>query len=386
MKLAVFVLSLAASSGAVAQESPAQSASLSAEGGGPRSKFIDPQDGKFDASAFLASAYGFLPIGSIITDPAVGYGAALGLIFLDPQQDSRTGKPLRPNIAAAGAFATENGSWGGLAGHSGIWRDGTIKTLAGAFYASLNLEFFGTGDTALDNPLSYNLVARGVVTQADWKFSDWPFLAGLRYVYSDVTTDFDLGNVVPGIDPREYEQRVSGLTPVLTFDTRDNIFTPTLGLYAEAAVAVFDHALGSDSDFQLATLMGIWYRPLTPELTLGARADVAASFGDTPFYLLPYVQLRGIQSLQLQGRNLAQAELELRWQRWGRYSLVAFAGAGAVWRDFDEFDTDRSTATGGVGLRYLLARLFGLHAGFDVAFGPDDPIFYIQVGSAWFRP
>ncbi len=261
-----------------------------------------------------------------------------------------------------------------------------MKTLAGAFYASLNLEFFGANGAGLNTPLSYNLLARGVVTQADWKFSERPYWAGLRYVYADVTTEFDLGDIVPGIDPRDFEQRVSGLTPVLSYDTRDNIFTPTRGLYAEGNVAVFDDALGSDSDFQLATLTGIWYRPLTSELVFGAKADLSASFGDTPFYLHPYVQLRGIQSLRLQGRNLAQTELELRWQHWGRFSLVAFAGTGVVWRDFDDFDADRSTATGGVGFRYLAARLFGLHMGFDVGFGPDDPIFYIQFGSAWFRP
>ena len=76
----------------------------------------------------------------------------------------------------------------------------------------------------------------------------------------------------------------------------------------------------------------------------------------------------------------------MRWQRWGRYSLVAFAGGGVVWNDLDNFENERSTATGGVGIRYLLARLFGLHMGLDVGFGPDEPILYIQFGSAWFRP
>ena len=33
-----------------------------------------------------------------------------------------------------------------------------------------------------------------------------------------------------------------------------------------------------------------------------------------------------------------------------------------------------------------LARKYKLHAGVDVAFGPDGPAFYVQVGSAWFRP
>ena len=42
--------------------------------------------------------------------------------------------------------------------------------------------------------------------------------------------------------------------------------------------------------------------------------------------------------------------------------------------------------TGGTGFRYELARKYGLHAGLDVAFGPDETAIYIQVGSAWMRP
>jgi hypothetical protein len=57
-----------------------------------------------------------------------------------------------------------------------------------------------------------------------------------------------------------------------------------------------------------------------------------------------------------------------------------------VWTDRDESNNSRSTVTGGIGYRYLLARLFGLHMGLDLAFGPDDPIIYFQFGSAWFRP
>src|SRR5262245_50166828 len=113
---------------------------------GWRAKFVDPTDGKFDASTFLESAYGFVPIGSIITDPAVGYGGALGLIFVQPTgESSPTGKGP-PNLSVAGVLATENGTWGAAVGDSRNWRAGTMKTLAGAAYASANLEFFGLDD------------------------------------------------------------------------------------------------------------------------------------------------------------------------------------------------------------------------------------------------
>jgi hypothetical protein len=351
-----------------------------------RRNLIDPQDGKLDASAFLESAYGFVPIGTVITDPALGYGGGLGLVFIQPNSDPATGKPIRPNMALAAAFATENGSWGGAAGHSGMWNGGRLKTLAGGFYASLNLEFFGVGELDLDRPLEYNLLAWGGIGQSDWRIGAGPFWAGLRYVYAEVTSEFDVGNMVPGIDPREYDETLSGLTPVLSYDSRDNIFTPTRGAYAEGSLAVFDDALGSSANFELASLTGIWYRPVGAALTFGIKTDVSASFGEVPFYLRPYVQLRGIQSLRLQGANMAQTEVELRWQPWGRISLVGFAGGGVVWPDLDELDNGRTTVTGGVGARYLLARLFGLHMGLDVAFGPDDPIIYFQFGSAWFRP
>jgi hypothetical protein len=37
-------------------------------------------------------------------------------------------------------------------------------------------------------------------------------------------------------------------------------------------------------------------------------------------------------------------------------------------------------------VRYELAREYGVHVGFDVAFGPEDTVLYIQIGSAWARP
>jgi len=352
-----------------------------------REKFIDPQDGKLDVSAFLATAYGFVPIASIITDPAIGYGGALGLVFIKPNHDTNSGEMLRPDMALAAGMATENGTWGAAGGYSGNWRNGTLKTLAGGAYASLNLEFFGLGEALPSSaPLKYNLEAWGAITEADWQIGPKPLWLGLRYAYANVTTSFDIGNNIPGIDPIDYDQRMSGLTPLITWDTRNNIFTPTKGVYGQASVAVFSESLGGDRDFQLASVTGIWYHALADQLTLGVKGDVSASFGHTPFYLRPYVQLRGIQSLQIQGEDMAQVELELRWQHWGRHSLLAFAGTGAAWNDRDEFNDSRSTVTGGVGYRYLLARLFGLHMGIDVAFGPDDPIVYVQFGSAWFRP
>jgi hemolysin activation/secretion protein len=116
------------------------------------------------------------------------------------------------------------------------------------------------------------------------------------------------------------------------------------------------------------------------------RADVAASFGDEPFYLRPFISLRGAPIMRYQGEEIAQLEAELRWQLWKRWSVVGFVGAGATWNNLERLDNSRSIITGGTGFRYELARKYGIHAGLDVAFSPHDAAIYVQIGSAWARP
>jgi hypothetical protein len=45
------------------------------------SKFLDPEDGWFDMSAFLDMRGGFVPLAVPVTEPAVGYGVGGGLVF-----------------------------------------------------------------------------------------------------------------------------------------------------------------------------------------------------------------------------------------------------------------------------------------------------------------
>ena len=63
-----------------------------------------------------------------------------------------------------------------------------------------------------------------------------------------------------------------------------------------------------------------------------------------------------------------------------------FGGFGAAWNDFEHLDGQRTIQTGGAGFRYEIARRYGIHAGLDLAFGPDETAIYVQVGSAWARP
>jgi surface antigen Omp85-like protein len=346
------------------------------------------EDGGFDMSGFLDEKYGFLPVVLPITEPAVGYGAAGALMFLSkPLGEAQAGFG-RPNITAVGGLGTENGTWGAAAGDLRHWLDDRLQTLVAGTYTSANLDFHGIGeDPALGNhPLHYNLEPKGGLVQAKYRLGNTPFWAGLRYTFADTQVTFDEPAGTAGLPAFEHDSEVGGLSPSLTYDSRDNIFTPIHGLYVEATGGFFSQALGGDDEFQNARVIAMQFIPLSPRLTLGFREEGAASFGDEPFYLRPFISLRGAPILRYQGEEIAQIEAELRWQFWKRLSVVGFVGGGAAWNNFERFDDTQSVVTGGTGFRYELARKYGIHVGVDVAFGPETTAVYVQIGSAWARP
>jgi hypothetical protein len=128
------------------------------------------------------------------------------------------------------------------------------------------------------------------------------------------------------------------------------------------------------------------YTPLFQEVFLGLRGQAAAGFGDIPFYMNPFILMRGVPAMRYQGEEMAQIEAELRWQFWKRFSIVGFAGTGAAWNNFERFEKTQTVIAGGTGIRYEIARKYGIHIGMDVAYGPDGPVIYVQFGSAWSRP
>jgi hypothetical protein len=352
------------------------------------SKLTSPEDGWLDVSGFLDEAYGFVPIVAPITEPAVGYGAAGALIFVDKNKENPQPGFGRPNLTAVGGLGTENGTWGVFAADSRYWLDDQLQTLAGAIYASVNLDFYGIGksDILRDHPLTYNLEPRGGLVQGKYRLGGSRVSAGLGYAFAVTNVSFDGPITDPRLPQFQDVSRVGGALMSLTYDSRNNIFTPVSGTYLDASAGLFSPVLGSDDNFQRVSLSALEFLALDPTVSLGFRAGASLSFGDVPFYMRPFVSLRGVQAMRYQGEYEAEIEAELRWQLWKRFSIVGFGGWGAAWNDLRRIENRVTVTSGGVGFRYELAKKYGLHMGIDVAWGPDSPVVYVQFGSAWARP
>jgi hypothetical protein len=353
-----------------------------------RSRFIDAEDGQFDVSDFLAQPRAFLPIPIIVTEPAVGYGGGAVGMFLRPRTQAGEQGWARPDISAIGAAGTQNGTWTAFAGDTSHWMDGRLKTLAGAGKGRINLDFYGLGatETESEQKIRYSLNFTGAVAQANWQLAPQsPWSIGIRYVLAEIEPVLRDDPAFPGLTD-DIHFRISAPSAIVEYDSRDNLFTPTRGVYAESSWMASRKGLGASVDFDRFEQVLIGWYPAAPAWTLGARVNYAWSSSGTPFFLRPYVVLRGVPAVRYQGDSAASAEAEVRWQFSGRWSAVAFGGAGRARTDRDAFSSTQNVTSGGVGFRYELARRFGLHVGMDIAHSSGTTAVYLQFGSAWFRP
>ena len=352
--------------------------------------FKDSKTGEFDASDWLLEQQGILPVPIIISDPAVGYGAGLAGVFFhkDEDQVDEEGVPLvTPSISAVAAAITENDSWFAGGAHLGIWKNDSIHYTGILGYADLNLNFFA-GNQNDDFP-GFAFEIQGTFTNHELLFrladSNWFLGASYQYLNADLTllTGIEIpilkelfGKIFLG------SERSSGVSGIIEYNSRDNDFSPTTGQFLRFEALFNREALGGDDDYEAYDATALFWWPMQSLIT-GLRLEAEAAHGDTPFYAIPFIDLRGIPSLRYQGEAVSVVETELTWNITNRYAVLGFIGAGWAADTFSELDQSDTIIAKGAGFRYQIARKLGLWSGFDVAVGPEDTVFYIQAGSAW---
>jgi hypothetical protein len=216
------------------------------------------------------------------------------------------------------------------------------------------------------------------------RVKDTPVFLGIGYQFSQITAKRETAPVLPTPLPDSLVNRIGGISLIAQYDSRDSIFTPTRGQNLLLKGVFNAEPLGSSSGWQMLDYDLRTYHGLHERVDLGVRLAGQTTWGDAPFYALPYVQLRGIPAARYQGESAGAGEFELTWNVWKRWSLVGFFGAGWTHTTRTLSDGDGGPfPAGGGGFRYLLARQIGMKAGIDIARGPEDTAFYIQVGSAW---
>ena len=169
----------------------------------------------------------------------------------------------------------------------------------------------------------------------------------------------------------------------LEWDSRNTIFTPDKGIRAKASFGIGRNWTASDFDYEKSEVFINGFIPLTRWWVCGLRADWQWAGGSTPFYLLPYIKMRGIGAMVYQGDQVLQLETEQRFDLDLRWSVLGFAGVGKTFSSSKYLEDPTWHVAGGAGFRYLLSRIFRMRMGVDIAVGPSQWAYYIVLGHYW---
>jgi len=352
----------------------------------------DSLDGAFDLSSYIIDANGFVPVPFIITEPAVGgFGGAIAPIFLKkrpPYIDTVNGQarmtPVAPDITGGVAGYTVNNTWMLAAFRSGTFIKSRIKYTIGGGYANVNMSFYHTYPQTGEKEFKFNFRTIPALLQATKRISLSHWYIGFKYLF--LKTDVEYKGTLPSfVKPIEESSIVSQLGAVVELDNRDNVFTPNSGMKLHFDAINSGSYFGSDYDFWRLDYYMYAYKTISKKLVGGWRVDGQQVFGDPPFYLLPYIDMRGIPAARYQGRADILTELEARWDFVKRWSIMFFGGTGKAFDAWEDFGPAKWVTSYGTGFRYLLARRFKLRVGIDLARGPDTWAYYIVFGSSWLK-
>ena len=350
--------------------------------------FRDPEDGAFDLSSFLLEHHGVLPVIIPITEPAVGYGGGAALLYFHNRKKTYKSY-VAPDISGLVGLYTENKTWAAGAFHAHTFGENRVRTLTAIMKPNVKFNYYGNDNPLLANkPIGINLDSWLFYQKAQARIANSKFYIGGAYTYFKSDVSFEeipnrpLLNLI--LQSLNANSTISSIKPMVTYDNRNNSFTPTKGVLTELGYNYSAKWLGSDDNFSTLHTDFFGYLPITEKLHSKYRFQGSFLLGDAPFYAYPFIDLRGVAAMRYQNEKTLVAETEWAYNVYSRWWVTAFGGTGKAFSEFNDFGSEDFVYNIGTGFRYRLARLLGLNMGTDFAWGNGkDFAFYIVFGTSW---
>jgi hypothetical protein len=252
--------------------------------------------------AEAGSASQFFVVPYPITEPAVGNGMLAGPVWMRAGPSGVAG-PSKPQAFGAAALWTSGGSRGLFAFDHRAWDDGKWRTTMIGGRADLHLHYPGLlpGE---DRSVGFTLHAKGGSLEGERLLGRGP--NSMIFKLFSGTAEATFREPLPtelAIEPKRI--RIVGTTLAWSRDTRDDLFSPSRGQAILLGLTAYPEALGSDFDARRLGFSWMGYRQGPGAGVFGLRTLADVSFGTPPFYLRPYISLRGVPALRYPGEHTA---------------------------------------------------------------------------------
>ena len=150
----------------------------------------------------------------------------------------------------------------------------------------------------------------------------------------------------------------SGMGPVITWDTRDNLFAPSRGSWHKVWAWFYREWMGSDFEYDYYGLDFRHYRPVSKESVLALQGFLALTSGEVPFYAYPTPLMRGLYENVFIDKNAmafrAEYRFPIHFSPKGRWGGSVFGAVGDAFPDANSTEDIDLKVAGGAGLRFAL--------------------------------
>ena len=262
-----------------------------------------------------------------------------------------------------------------------------------ASYSHFPDRFWGIGNTTpSSNQESYAITQFSTTPQLSRVlFSD--FYLGVGYDFQNVF-DFDYNSQggeslfdqenVPG----RKGGRISGPQLLLTYDSRNNAFSPSGGFYVQYLIDHYNSALGSNFTFTVQSIDMRKFFALKKDRVIAMQLNIITNHGNVPVRSLASMgsssYMRGYYDGRYADKNLIAYQTEYRTPVYKRFGIVVFAGVGRVGDTFDDlWSISHLKPSLGFGLRYSLSPKEKLNLRLDAGWGKQSQGTYINLGEAF---
>jgi len=179
----------------------------------------------------------------------------------------------------------------------------------------------------------------------------------------------------------------SGVGPLLTWDSRNEAYSPSKGFFSEIQYIVFNKALGSNFDFKLLNFDCRKYIKLMPTSVLALQGLGGFAEGDVPFRKLEELggpdMMRGYYGGRFTDKCLMAYQAELRQFLFWRIGCVFFGAMGQVAPRVADFALNSFHYTYGTGLRFALSKKEKLNLRIDYGISKESTALTLQLREAF---
>jgi hypothetical protein len=329
--------------------------------------------------------YAFIP--AIFYTPETRFAAGASVLLFFRGKDG--GREARPSTVAPTLIFTQNSQIIAVIGYELNLKRDRYRVTGGLGYLKFPDLFFGIGpDTPDDNEEEYTPRTAFFSTAVQRVIRN-RFSLGLQYEFghSEISDKEEGGLLDSGTIPGSDGGTVSGLGPIVSWDTRDNLFYAMRGSFHTVSATFFDQALGSDFTFQRYRIDLRTFFSLVEKNVLAFQAVFSFIEGNPPFQAMSQIGgsalMRGYYEGRYRDNHAVILQAEWRRRVWWRFGVAAFVGVGDVAPRIRDFEIRDFKPAVGAGVRFLIDRGEGISVRLDFGFVGGTPGPYITINEAF---